>query len=135
MTANLDDIAKKIAEAIAPLSLAPSERKDLIAKIAAVSAGGEMTSIGTGAGTASHITTLSAATAEAARVKLTPLQAANAGANSGHVRNVMSRAARLGYRMKENEKIDLVELDRVLAGKDTLERIALKTDMSRLRLI
>jgi hypothetical protein len=117
-------------------TLPPSERTKFAAGIAGCFAAGELTSVG-GSETVGHITTLSAGTAEEAREKLTPIQAANAfGPNAfGLVRNIMSRAGRMGYVVKENERVDLVKLDAVLAGKNVTERIALKADMARLRLI
>jgi hypothetical protein len=116
-------------------TLPPSDRQKFAASISAA-IGGDLTSVG-GTETAGRITTLSAGTAEEAREKLTPLQAANAfGPNAfGLVRNVISRAGRLGYVMKENEKVDMVKLDAALAGKEISSRMALKADLARLRLI
>ena len=41
----------------------------------------------------------------------------------------------MGYVMKENERVDMAKLDAALAGKDVGLRMALKSDMARMRLI
>ena len=116
-------------------TLPPSDKQKFAASISAA-IGGDLTSVGGTAETAGRITTL-AATVEETRQKLTPLQAANAfGPNAfGLVRNVMSRAGRLGYVMKENERVDMVKLDAALAGKEISSRLALKADLARLQMI
>jgi hypothetical protein len=116
-------------------AMPPTERREFAGKISAI-ASTELAAVGTGTENAGQITSL-AATAEEAREKLTPIQAANAfGPNAfGLVRNVMSRAGRMGYVMRENEKVDMAKLDAALAGKDVTERMALKASMARLRLI
>ncbi len=66
----------------------------------------------------------------------TPLQAAaDDSQNIALIRNVTARARRLGYEIHEDQMIDVVELNRALANKDALDRMALKTDLARLRLI
>jgi hypothetical protein len=135
MTTIVDKAVSALKELVE--AMPPTERHEFAGKISNCFAAGELTSVGTGVtDTAQPITSLCAATAEAARTKLTPIQAANAGPNNAHlVRNIMARAARLGYRMKENEKVDPVEMDRAFAGKDVGSRLQIEADMSSLRLI
>jgi hypothetical protein len=134
MTTIVDKAVSALKELVE--AMPPTERHEFAGKISNCFAASELTSVGTSTDTAEPITSLSAATAEAARTKLTPIQAANAGPNNAHlVRNLMARAARLGYRMKENEKVDLVEFDRCAAGKSVDERMSWKTHAARLKLI
>ena len=47
-------------------------------------------------------------------------------------KQVQARAARLGFNYRIGEKVDPVELDRALAGKDIQARLELKNNMIRL---
>jgi hypothetical protein len=129
---DLDSLVQTFKELMG--TLPPGDKQKFAASISAA-IGGDLTSVG-GTENAGHITTL-AASFEETRQKLTPIQAANAfGPNAfGLVRNIMSRAGRMGYVMRENEKVDMAKLDTALAGKDVTQRIALKADMARMRLI
>jgi hypothetical protein len=131
-TATLDSIATAIAGMIGPLP--PAQRAELIGKISAASIGGTLESVGT---EPDKITSITAATAEEARTKLTAIQAANASSNNlGLVRNALARAKRLGLTIKENELVDVDEMNRVFAAsKDIDERMAVKTALARLRMI
>jgi len=150
MSLNLDDVAKDIAAIINKLSDV-SQRKELIAKISAVSIGGNLTSVGAdNDAPAWQINSLAAATAEGARKKLSPLQASNAGPNNlSLVRNVMARARRLAptYEIKEYEIVNFEALDYALKCQrdkltNTFEKdkhiehvFQLKADMSKLQII
>ena len=139
MTATLDDIASDIAKIVSKLAL--PQRKELIAKIYSSACGGKVTSIDGELASvdakAGEITSLSASTAEAASVKLTPIMAANAGPNGlALVRNVMARAKRLGYTLKENETVDVDAMNAAFSKSTNIEeRMAVKAGMHRLGLI
>jgi hypothetical protein len=67
---------------------------------------------------------------------LTPIQVIQASAdNRIRLQRVTAEAARLGYEIKPNAKINMFELDAALAGKDVGKRMALKKNLAFLRMI
>jgi hypothetical protein len=151
MSLNLDDVAKDIAAIINKLGDV-SQRKELIAKISAVSIGGDLTTVGAdNDAPAWQINSLAASTAEGARKKLlSPIQASNAGPNNlSLVRNALARARRLAptYEIKESEVVNFQALDYALkCQRDKLTNtfdkdkhlehaFILKADLSKLSII
>ncbi len=129
---SIDKAVQAVKELVA--ALPQTERREFAGKISGIFAAGELTSVDD----APAITSLAASTAEAARTRLSPIQAANAGGgNAAHlVRNVMSRARRLGYVMKESALVDIDEMNSHFSkSKDIDERMAIKAAMARLRMI
>ena len=73
--------------------------------------------------------------AAASRKKtIASVMASNPAAADG-LKSIMARAARLGFEIKENEPISLVEMDKALAGKDIDARLALKVSLKRYGLL
>ena len=68
---------------------------------------------------------------------LTPTQcsAANGGKNRDLLNSVVAQARRLGFTIKENEHVDVVALDKAMAGKDITQRLAIKSALAKLALI
>jgi hypothetical protein len=133
MTTNLDDVAKKIAEAIAPLGLAPTERKELIAKIAAVSAGGELTTVGN----KSEVDALQAASdaLNGAKRWPTPVQAAAANPRiTPELKLLKKNCARVGYDLQFDRVFSLADFDKAAAGHDPLLRSTCKRQANLLGL-
>ncbi len=120
--------------------LAPHQKSKIIAELSAA--------IGTGSDTAGPLTSISAA-GEDVRIKLSPLQCANANpAALPLLREVKARAARFcGYDLKDSEQVDPIKLsaciqarrdkltDPVMIQKHVDEAMTLRTQMARLRLI
>ncbi len=73
--------------------------------------------------------------AAASRQKtIASVMASNPAAQSG-LKLVLAQARRLGFEIKENEPISLVEMDKALAGKDIDARLALKVSLKRYGLL
>jgi hypothetical protein len=123
MSDNVDKAITSIKELIT--ALPASERREFASKISSVFAAGELTTVGdnavSAAGERRPITLIQAAARFPHRVNL--------------IKQLQSRARSLGYDLKDNEPINVFELDRALAGKNIDQRFALKTDMRALGLL
>lgn len=71
------------------------------------------------------------------RPLLTPLQASQvrSGEHRDLLRSVTAQAQRMGYTIKQNELVDVVALDKAMAGKDVNAKLALKAGLAKLALI
>jgi hypothetical protein len=69
-------------------------------------------------------------------VVLTPAMVASASTENLHkVRQLRARAARMGYTIAENEKVDVQALDAAIRHCGVSDRIALKAELFKLNLI
>jgi hypothetical protein len=88
---------------------------------------------GVGNGGTFHAT---AAPALPEREIITAMQAMAANPDNGiRIKRVVAEAARLGYEIKLNEKIDTFKMDEALKGKDVERRMTLKKNLAAMRLI
>ena len=77
-----------------------------------------------------------AATVMPEREVITCMQAMSANPNNGvRIKRVAAEAARLGYEIKFNEKIDMFALDAALKGKPVEARMSLKRNLAAMNLI
>jgi hypothetical protein len=76
------------------------------------------------------------AAAVPARECITAMQAMGANPDNGiRIKRVVAEAARLGYEIRLNEKIDTFALDQALKGKDVEQRMRLKRNLAAMNLI